>query len=884
MRAGLAHAGFDDDSAPILWGACDPVLPMPYAPVVAMVRALAGAPAGHVEALPRLQALLSTLALHLAGDAATELLALSSVLAELLGATDDATPDDDGLHPGPAHVPGAIGTHAVQRALVLVCEALQARGGGRPVVVVVTAAEAIDGPTRDLLAFLARRLARGVVVTLLSSSRLRLPQAFEEAWHSERVEVKPLPVDVARELAVAALGAPLDDEALGALVDKARGSPLALLQGIRFAIEGGLLRRRDDRWDATGLVARDLPAKLDRVLRARVERLPVDVRRVLGFAALLGRTFLPGALELVAVRRGLPRDDVTRAVSLLTEIGFLVAVARRPGAPILDGGDDAVPADELLAFEHPGVREVAGQSLEVDDARQAHAAAAEAMDVLLTSSAQALAPLRAHHLRFGDDVTRGARALVQAAERALHYADPASAQALLDDAATFAASDARVHVAFLLAQADAHGESHSEEAREGLRNLVRAANDLDDDELCVRASLRVVRFNLDVGDLVRASAAAECAFARAEREGVLPETLGVARHLAARVRLLQGDAPGAIAVLRSTTTARERLLLADAHLAAHDATASLEILLPVHELAHAAPDEHLRAQALLRASSALTLLLRLDDAHALAVEAARVWDGRGDDRGSARAHLAASDLAIALGDDVSAREHATAAHVAAVRSGRETLLRSAVCALARVALVHGDVATAEAWVEPLRRRVSVQDDPACTAHTSLLAARAKLLRAQSTTQPAARDRITKTALARGKEAVALAENGGDLVLAAQAMAVVGSALLLRDDVGGALAWAQRATEVIDEGRVKLHVDEVWVGYLHTLEALGDDDEVVSVRARVLAELTLIADRLPPERRHAFFQTRARVALRGDAKVDTQSPIVDVTRASDPNPL
>src|SRR5581483_1176344 len=214
----------------------------------------------------------------------------------------------------------------------------------------VPGAEAIDGPTRDALAFVAARLGGRARVLLLSSTRLKLPPAFESTFRVERIEVGGLPAAVARELCGVRLDRPGDDDDLGALVEKARGSPLALIHAVRFAVEGGLLRKRDDRWGAGDVDARDIPGRLDRLLRGRVERRPVDARRLLSGCATLGLSLPPAAVEFIGIHLGMAREDVARALAFLVDTGFLVRSNARPAAPVFH---DAVDDDRPLGFEHP---------------------------------------------------------------------------------------------------------------------------------------------------------------------------------------------------------------------------------------------------------------------------------------------------------------------------------------------------------------------------------------------------------------------------------------------------------------------------------------------------------------------------------------------------
>jgi predicted ATPase len=108
-----------------------------------------------------------------------------------------------------------------------------------------------------------------------------------------RLRLEPLPLGDIHRLVQARLGAEALPETLMRLVaEKAEGNPLFAEEIVSFLSERGLLRANDGKleFDA-GAVATSLPASVQGVLNARVDRLAVKDRTLLQAASVM----LPGS-------------------------------------------------------------------------------------------------------------------------------------------------------------------------------------------------------------------------------------------------------------------------------------------------------------------------------------------------------------------------------------------------------------------------------------------------------------------------------------------------------------------------------------------------------------------------------------------------------------
>lgn len=872
VRAAFQETGYGEADAPVLWGAADPLQPTPYAAIVGMVRALAGAAAGDVRARARLERLLSRLAEHLENEDGRELVSLSGVLAYLIGAIDE---DDEleleaeveGLSPRALRV-------AIRRALLLLVEALEARAGGQPAVVVVTGAEAIDTPTQELLAFLARRLGPRLVVLLVSSTRLRLPRAFEDEFAAVRHELRPLDPEAARSVISTLLGEPTELEGVSPLIERARGSPLALMHLVRFSVEGGLLRQHEGRWDFSELKARLLPGRLERVLEGRVHRLPDTARRVLGFCGALGHAFMPSAVEFVGVRLGLSRDEITQALALLLQTGFLQRSLPRPAAPVFPD-EQQRPEEALLVFEHPLLRAAAEGALDEVERSSAHEVVAEALEELLPSGARAIAPMLARHHRLGGNRAAAVQHLKVAVRRAVRLDDRPGAITMAKEGLSVASHDdveTRFHFQLELEKVlELAGDREAH--KEALKQLVRTAERTGEPRRQGQALHRVARFNVFGGDPDKAEQAALRALERF-RFGDDRRSQAQTLRVMALARFERRDLEGAIDALtaaRGLTGEGDRRALGliehqlgMIRLEADDAVGALEHLLLAREHKRGTGDLAGEGACLDAVADVYARTGRLHVAMDILARAVALRERIGDEAGRAQSLKNLADVALRVGDAGQAAELASSARALARALGLERLEHSATVVAARAALDADDPQAAEQLLDGMRRRVDAKTDPFAAMEAALFSAWAKWSRARSSTTPQAKDRLLKTALKRAREATRLGEGHGYASGQVLGMAVTGQVLNALGDPGGALLYAQRAAELFDErASTGLPVEKVLGAHASVLAALGDTDEARSVLERAVAELMRRASRLPEDLRGRFWSVPLRAELKQD---------------------
>ena len=146
-----------------------------------------------------------------------------------------------------------------------------------------------------------------------------------------------------------------------------------------------------------------MPATVQAILAARIDRLGPDAKQLLQTASVVGKEISGRALGLTA---GLDPGQIDPALCELIEAGFLYEAEIYP--------------QRVLAFRHPLTREVAYGSQLAERRAATHAAAARATIELEPDRLDELAGLVAHHMEEGGETLEAARWYARAAHWAGH--------------------------------------------------------------------------------------------------------------------------------------------------------------------------------------------------------------------------------------------------------------------------------------------------------------------------------------------------------------------------------------------------------------------------------------------------------------------------------
>ena len=505
--------------------------------------------------------------------------------------------------------------------------AFELRAARAPFVLVVEDVHWAEPTLLELLASLADVEAPLLVLATARDECSDLP--------GEVISLPALGDDDALELVLRLLGDDVPRELRQAVVRRAGGNPLFLEETARSVGEAG---------DLT------LPSGVEALIGARLDRLPVGARRLLGAAATVGAVFWEGALAQIA-----PAETVE--LDRLLEEGL---VHRRPASSVGD--------ERELVFHHELYRDVAYARMPRGVRAEMHVACADWIDERPT--ALELVEIAASHLERACGLLRESRRPVEAPTQ--------RAVAALEASATRA------------------------ELREGFdeaeRYLARAL-DLLGDASEQRDALSVRRAGLAVslGRLEEAAASLGALAADLALAARSPDERARALVWLANVHGKQSRPDEARACLDAAATSDQELLARAAYERSvlmssfeGDVEGALEELARGRERALAAGNEGLALEGRLRAGFHLFDLGRMDEAED---ELRAVIDGAeelGRTRDASRARMELAFARRFQGAPDEAEELARQAHEPFLRTGDRYFVAQNLRLLSELAWDRGD--------------------------------------------------------------------------------------------------------------------------------------------------------------------------------------------------
>ena len=185
------------------------------------------------------------------------------------------------------------------------CDWAMRLSGQAPVVVAIEGLHEADVATCEMLEDLLELTDRAPVMIVMSARPERDTPAAEFRAHAmthfghrfEELTLDPISAEAAGQLLDITASGLLDPTTREELVSRAEGNPL-YLEEMAHAIEAEEIRPRA--WTVTVGAAPGMPASLDALLVARMDRLDADARTLGQTAAVIGREFPARVLEQVA--------------------------------------------------------------------------------------------------------------------------------------------------------------------------------------------------------------------------------------------------------------------------------------------------------------------------------------------------------------------------------------------------------------------------------------------------------------------------------------------------------------------------------------------------------------------------------------------------------
>jgi class 3 adenylate cyclase/tetratricopeptide (TPR) repeat protein len=288
----------------------------------------------------------------------------------------------------------------------------------QPLVVVFENLHWIDGETQTLLDSLIDSLPAARLL-LLVTYRPEYSHAWGGKTYYRQLRIDPLPPESAGELLEALLGT---DAALGPLkqllVERTEANPLFLEESVRALVETGALAGERGAYRLTRPVEHlKIPATVQAILAARIDRLAPEAKRLLQAAAVIGKDV---PMPLLLAIADAPEHEVRAELTHLQAAEFLYETRLFP--------------DLEYTFKHALTHEVAYQGLLHDRQRALHARITEAIERLSPERVAEQAERLAHHALRGELWEKAVAYLRQAGLRAIAQAANREAIAHLEQA------------------------------------------------------------------------------------------------------------------------------------------------------------------------------------------------------------------------------------------------------------------------------------------------------------------------------------------------------------------------------------------------------------------------------------------------------------------
>jgi class 3 adenylate cyclase/tetratricopeptide (TPR) repeat protein len=307
--------------------------------------------------------------------------------------------------PDPDRPVPQMSPEARQRALGgIVCRLVNAPTRRKTLVLVIEDLHWIDEGSDAMLGQLVDSI-EGTNTLALVNFRPEYRPAWADGSAYRSIALGPLARADTRELLHDLAG---EDPSLDGLDEPIRertqGNPFFIEEIVRELAESGHLEgERGDYRLARPIEDAKVPATVQAILSARIDRLDPDAKQLLQVASVVGKEVSTQALGLTA---GLDPGQIDPVVSDLVEAGFLFEAELYPR--------------RVLAFRHPLTREVAYGTQLADGRRATHASAARAIVELEQDRHDELAGLIAQHFEEGEEKLEAARWFARAAYWAGH--------------------------------------------------------------------------------------------------------------------------------------------------------------------------------------------------------------------------------------------------------------------------------------------------------------------------------------------------------------------------------------------------------------------------------------------------------------------------------
>jgi class 3 adenylate cyclase/predicted ATPase len=305
-----------------------------------------------------------------------------------------------------------------QRTLEAIKRLLLRESQVQPLLLVFEDLHWIDSETHALLDSLIETIPTARIL-LLVNYRPEYQHAWGNKTYYTQLRVDPLPAENADEFLAALLGNhPALQSLKRILLDRTEGNPFFLEESVRALVETKFLvgERGSYRLEKT-LEGTQVPATVQAVLAARIDRLPPEEKRLLQSAAVVGKDVPFALLQAIAEQSA---EELRQRLTRLQAAEFLYETSLFP--------------DLEYTFKHALTHEVAYGSLLQERRRTLHAKIVESLEQLYPDRLSEHVELLAHHASRGGLWEKAVEYLHQAGKKAASRSAAHEAIAYLEQA------------------------------------------------------------------------------------------------------------------------------------------------------------------------------------------------------------------------------------------------------------------------------------------------------------------------------------------------------------------------------------------------------------------------------------------------------------------
>jgi class 3 adenylate cyclase/tetratricopeptide (TPR) repeat protein len=380
----------------------------------------------------------------------------------------------------------------------------------QPVIVIFEDLHWIDTETQALLDSLVASLPAARLLMLVNYRPEYLHTWGSKTYYTQ-LRLDSLPAESAGELLEGLLGGDPALAPLKALLTaRTSGNPLFLEESVRTLVETRALAGTRGAYRLVQPVeAIQVPATVQSILASRIDRLPLEEKRLLQSAAVIGKDVPFALLQGIA---GLPEEELRRGLAHLQAAEFLYETSLFP--------------DLEYTFKHALTHDVAYGSLLQDRRRELHSKVVETIETLYADRLTEQIERLAHHVFRSEVWEKAVGYLRQAGAKAFARSANREAVAYLEQALTALAHlpetretlEQAIDLRFGI-RSSLFPLGEVEAMLSTLREAERLAKALDDSRRLGWVSVYMSQYSWVTGHLIEARAFGEHA-------GAIAETLG----------------------------------------------------------------------------------------------------------------------------------------------------------------------------------------------------------------------------------------------------------------------------------------------------------------------------------------------------------------------